>query len=177
MASARVYAASRKTAGRGAGHREPNLRRRGARAAVASVAFAAIALVATGAAASADVRGDALTYRSPDGVEERCVMLARLPGGIYRDEDTAQERALCAIDLDDRAHAICPKTFSTSPGASIYVLAGARFDGNPAGFEREMCPRGKGMPHDAYASWVAVKMSVNTRQSSATFANASWIYY
>jgi hypothetical protein len=177
MASARVYATSRKTAGRGAGHRAPNLRRRGARAAVASAAFAAIALVATGAAASADVRGDAVTYRSPGGVEERCVMLARLPGGIYRDEDTVQERALCAIDVYDRAHAICPKTFSTSPGASIYLLAGARYDGNPAGFEREMCPRGKGMPHDAYAAWVAVKMSVNTRQSSATFANASWIYY
>lgn len=104
-------------------------------------------------------------------------MLARMPGGNYRDEDTAQERALCAIDLHDRAHAICPKTFSTSPGASIYQLAAARYDGNPAGFEREMCPRGKGMPHDAYAGWVAVKMSVNTRQSSATFANASWIYY
>jgi hypothetical protein len=141
------------------------------------VVFAAIALVANGAAASSDVRGDAVTYRAPGGVEERCVMLARLPGGVYRDEDAAQERALCAIDVHDRAHAICPKTFSTSPGASIYLLAGARFDGNPAGFEREICPRGKGMPHDAYASWAAVKMSVNTRQSSATFANASWIYY
>jgi hypothetical protein len=40
-----------------------------------------------------------------------------------------------------------------------------------------MCPHGKSMPHDTYAGWVAVKMSVNTRQSSATFANASWIYY
>jgi hypothetical protein len=134
-------------------------------------------LGAGGAAASSDVRGEAVTYRSPGGVEERCVMLARLPGGAYRDEDSAQERALCAIDLYDRAHAICPKTFSTSPGASVYMLAGARYDGNPAGFEREMCPRGKGMSRDAYASWVAVKMSVNTRQSSATFANASWIYY
>jgi hypothetical protein len=141
--------------------------------------FFALALwIGAGTAqASSEVRGDAVSYRSPGGAEERCVMLARLPGGAYRAEDTAQERALCAIDLYDRAHAICPKTFSTSPGASVYMLAGARYDGNPAGFEREMCPRGKGMPHDAYASWVAVKMSVNTRQSSATFANASWIYY
>jgi hypothetical protein len=136
-----------------------------------------LVLVSGSAAASSDVRGDEFRYRSPAGVEERCVMLARLPGGVYREEDTAQERALCAIDVHDRAHAICPKTFSTSPGASIYLLAGARYDGNPAGFEREMCPHGKGMAHDAYASWVAVKMSVNTRQSSATFANASWIYY
>jgi hypothetical protein len=145
--------------------------------ACAGVVALAGLLAAGGAAASSDVRGESVVYRTPAGVEERCVMLARLPGGVYRDEDTAQERALCAIDVHDRAHAICPKTFSTSPGASIYLLAGARFDGNPAGFEREMCPRGKGMPHDAYASWVAVKMSVNTRQSSATFANASWIYY
>lgn len=143
----------------------------------AASAAVALVLMSGSAAASSDVRGETVAHRSPAGVEERCVMLARLPGGTYRDEDTAQERALCAIDVYDRTHAICPKTFSTSPGASIYLLAGARFDGNAAGFEREMCPRGKGMPHDAYASWVAVKMSVNTRQSSATFANASWIYY
>lgn len=146
------------------------------RAAVALLAVLG-ACGATQALASAEVRGDTVRHRTPAGIEERCVMLARLPGGTYRDEDDAQERALCAIDLNDRSHAVCPKTFSTSPGASIYALAGARFDGDPAGFEREMCPRGKGMPRDAYASWVAVKMSVNTRQSSATFANAAWIYY
>ncbi|MCU0920140.1 MAG: hypothetical protein MUF16_07360, partial [Burkholderiaceae bacterium] len=123
-----------------------------------TASVAAAGLLAGPVLASSQVRGDAAAYPSPAGIEERCVMLARLPGGVYRDEDTVQERALCAIDVHDRAHAICPKTFSTSPGASIYVLAGARFDGNPAGFEREMCPHGKGMPHDAYASWVAVKM-------------------
>ena len=148
------------------------------RGAAAGAVLAALGVFgASHALASAEVRGASVSHRTPAGAAERCVMLARLPGGVYRDEDDAQESALCAIDVYDRSHAICPKTFSTSPGASIYSLAGARFDSNPAGFEREMCPHGKGMPRDAYASWVAVKLSVNTRQSSATFANASWIYY
>ena len=46
-------------------------------------------LVGGAAAASSDVRGEAVTHRSPDGVEERCVMLARLPGGVARRDDPA----------------------------------------------------------------------------------------
>lgn len=143
----------------------------------AGLAAAALALVVGVASASSDVRGTEVRLRSPAGGDERCVMLARMPGGIYRDEDSAAERALCAIDIHDRSHAICPKVFSTSPGASIYRLTGARYDGDPRAFEREMCPRGKRIPADAHTGWTSVKMSVNTRQSSATFANAAWVYY
>jgi hypothetical protein len=36
-----------------------------------------------------------VTYASPNGVQERCVMLARMPGATYRPQGEAQERKSC----------------------------------------------------------------------------------
>jgi len=66
--------------------------------------------------ASSLVRGEIVTYTSPNGVQERCVMLTRMPGATYRPQGEAQERRLCAIDFHQPTHALCPKLFSTSPG-------------------------------------------------------------
>lgn len=132
----------------------------------------------TGAAqASAEVRGESVTYRSPNGVRERCVMLARMPGATYRAHDEAQERALCAIDFHQPTHALCPKLFSTSPGTLVYDLSAGPYAGRQDAFEREVCPRGHLVTTEAVGGAVSYKMSVNTRETSATFANSSLIYY
>lgn len=135
------------------------------------------ALLPLAALASSEVQGETRIHRGPTGEPERCVMLARMPGGRYLPEQEAQERALCAMDFHAGTHALCPKLFSTSPGTLVYELAGGPYAGRMAAFEREVCPSSRidrrAAPHGA----VSFKMSVNTRETSATFSNASFIYY
>jgi len=127
--------------------------------------------------ASADVRGESITYTSPNGVQESCVMLARMPLARYSELDEAQERALCAIDFYQPMHALCPKLFSTSPGTLVYDLSGGPYARRPADFEREVCSTGHVVTTEAVGGAISYKMSVNTRETSATFANSSLIYY
>ena len=49
--------------------------------------------------------------------------------------DVAREADYCAIDLSGDDVAICPKTWSTSPGAVIYDLGGTEWQGRVAAFE------------------------------------------
>jgi hypothetical protein len=134
-------------------------------------------MLAPPALASADVRGEVFRFTSPLGVQERCIVLARMPGATYRESDVAEERAFCAIDLHGKTHAMCPKLFSTSPGTLLYLLTGGPFTDNPTGFERDVCPRGHVVEREAADEPISYKMSVNTRVTSATFANASLVYY
>ena len=127
--------------------------------------------------ASADVRGESVTYVSPNGERERCVMLARMPGARYRAQDEAQERALCDIDFHQPTHALCPKLFSTSPGTLVYDLSAGPYADRQAAFEREVCSTGHVVTTEAVGGAISYKMSVNTRETSATFANSSLIYY
>jgi len=129
------------------------------------------------AAASDRVSGDTVSYASPAGVDERCVILARMPGAAYRESDVREEKAFCAIDLHGRTHAMCPKLFSTSPGTLVYDVSSGPYGGNATGFERDICPRGHVVEKEAVDEPISFKMSVNTRQTSATFANSSLIYY
>ena len=135
------------------------------------------ALLAGAASASDAVRGESVAHRSPGGVQERCVMLARMPGGHYRQAEESAERALCAINFYDGTHALCPKLFSTSPGTLVYDLADGPYARRAADFEREVCPKGHIVTTEAVHGAISFKMSVNTRETSATFANASFIYY
>ena len=74
------------------------------------LATLAASLVAAGPASASDlILGDATTYQSPNGVAEKCVRLARMPGGVYSDADLKKEAELCAIDLYVPAVALCPK--------------------------------------------------------------------
>ena len=126
--------------------------------------------------ASSAVRGAVSEFTSPNGARERCVVLARMPGGRYTDADGAKEAEFCAIDFYAGTHALCPKVFSTSPGTLVYPLTGGRYAGDPAGFERTAC--GGGVRKSAAGGEpISYKMSVNTRESSATFANSSLLYY
>ncbi len=104
-------------------------------------------------------------------------MLARMPGARYSAHDDAQERALCAIDFHQPTHALCPKLFSTSPGTLVYDLGTGPYAGRQADFEREVCSQGRVVTTEAVGGAISFKMSVNTRQTSATFANSALVYY
>lgn len=125
---------------------------------------------------SPEVRGSAREFRSPSGTVERCVAVAPLPGATYSADDSAEERRLCGIDFHGTTHAVCPKVFSTSPGTLVYDLSRGAHAGDPAGFERAACKAG-GLSREAAGEPTSFKMSVNTAQTSATFANAALVYY
>jgi hypothetical protein len=122
------------------------------------------------------VRGTVTEFASPSGARERCVVLERMPGGRYTEADAAKEAEFCAIDFYAGTHALCPKVFSTSPGTLIYALEEGPYAGDPTGFERTACGGGV-KKRAASGEPISYKMSVNTRESSATFANSSLVYY
>jgi hypothetical protein len=131
---------------------------------------------ACGARASSDVVGQTTRFTSPNDATERCVVLDHMPGGHYSDADLAKEAELCAMDFHDGDHALCPKVFSTSPGTLIYEINGGAGGTDPEDIERQACGVGVNK-NAALGEPISYKMSVNTRESSATFANSSLIYY
>ena len=144
---------------------------------LAAVACAAVLTTPAPAAASSVVGGRALTFTSPGGFEERCIILDRMPGAVYRDSEVREEEGFCAIDFYAGTHALCPKLFSTSPGTLIHDLRGSAYAGAADRFERDVCPRGHVVAREAADVPVSWKMSVNTQESSATFSNSSLAYY
>jgi len=136
-----------------------------------------LALAGLAADASSEVRGRSTSFESPGGAREQCVALEHMPGGAYSQADADKEAEFCAIDFYGSTHALCPKVFSTSPGTLIYDLRGGRYDGRPEAFEREACGVGSVHKDAAAGEPISLKMSVNTRETSATFANSSLIYY
>ena len=117
------------------------------------------------------------TFTSPNGVTEGCRALNRMPGAVYRNSDAKTEEAFCQYDLYSGDTAICPKTWSTSPGTIIYSTSGGEFAGKAAGFEKQWCGKVKGH-HSVPAEKVAkFKSTMNSTYSSATFSTASLLYY
>jgi hypothetical protein len=90
------------------------------------------ALAAPPAAASDAVRGAETTFTSPNGVVERCVRIAPMPGADYSKGDLKDEEAYCAIDLYAADVAVCPKTWSTSPGMIVYDVSEGPYAGDRA---------------------------------------------
>jgi hypothetical protein len=127
--------------------------------------------------AQAEVPGTAATFTSPNGVEESCVAIASVPGGVYTDQDRAEERRLCSIDLWTSSVALCPKTWSTSPGTLIYDISSGEYASDAARFEREVCGRGGKARSAAAGELARHKQTVNTVDTSATFSTASLLYY
>ena len=67
--------------------------------------YAAVtALMATiGTAQASDaVIGEEKAFTSPNGVEEKCVRIAPIPGGSYSKGDAKDESDYCSIDLNSR---------------------------------------------------------------------------
>lgn len=123
------------------------------------------------------VNGSTISYTSPRGVEEHCIILDRMPGGVYSDADQAQEKVFCSIDFYAGSHALCPKVFSTSPGTLVYDISRGDFAGKPDAFESRQCSSSSPFKHGALGEPVSYKMTMNGKGTSGTFSTASLLYY
>ena len=112
----------------------------------------------------------------PCGECESCVALARMPGGSYSEIDADREKALCSIDFYAADIGLCPKLRSTSPGTFVYRIDGG-FSGGQAEFEQQVCPRGELLPAEADGAPVSFKVTMNQRDTSATFSTSALLYY
>jgi hypothetical protein len=143
----------------------------------AAALTAALALAATAAFASDAVIGAATTFTSPNGVVERCVRIAPMQGAVYSEDDLKEEEAYCAIDLYASDVAICPKTWSTSPGMTVYDISEGPYANDRRGFERNACAEGKSAKDLAADDLAKFKPTVNARGTSGTFSTSSLLYY
>ena len=108
---------------------------------------------------------------------EQCVVLDHIPGGSYSSKDKKTEEQYCAIDLYSTSTAICPKTWSTSPGTIIFDLSSGEFAHDPGQFEQRICGKGKKAKSHSAGKSYAFKNTMNQRDTSATFSTASLLYY
>jgi len=125
--------------------------------------------------ASSDVKGEFFSFTSPNGIEEDCIIIDRMPGGRYSDEDARTEQSYCKINLYDKSIAVCPKTWSTSPGMEIFHLSGQ--SKSPAEFERSVCGTSLHAEIKASGQPITFKTTMNGRNTSGTFSTASLLYY
>lgn len=140
-----------------------------------SLSFAA--LLAAPAMADDSVVGAEVTYQSPNGVAERCVQIARMPGAVYSEADLATEARYCGIDLHAPTIALCPKAWSTSPAVVIHDLSSGEFVGNRDGFEATACVLGKDAKDHSAGEIVRLKPSMNDPRTSGTFSASALMYY
>jgi len=131
---------------------------------------AALAL-ASGGLLAAPVAGEVTEYRTAGGLVERCVRIAAFPGAHYSKHDLAEEQRYCALDFASLA--LCPKLWSTSPGTILHEIEGTDY----AAFEKANCADGHHASAVARSHPGNFKISVNARDTSATYAPASWVYY
>ena len=137
--------------------------------------MAAVAALASGPVPAAPVDGEVTGFKSPSGLDEQCIRIAPMPGVHYRKHDLRDEKAYCGLDLYELA--LCPKLWSTSPGTILYEIDAAAYGGDPGRFEAQHCGGGHHAKAAAVDKPAAFKISVNDRDTSATYAPSSWIYY
>jgi hypothetical protein len=138
-----------------------------------------LALLATALPLSASdrVTGDAVTFKSPNGIGERCIRISPIPGGNYSDGDRKQESAYCKIDFYASDVALCPKTWSTSPGMMVYDISGGSYAGKRDAFMRKACREGKSADRLASDKLAKYKTTMNAKGTSGTYAPSSLLYY
>ena len=138
--------------------------------------FAAF-VIPTAVVASDAVQGVATVYQSPNGVTERCVRITPLPGAEYSTDDLDDEAAFCSINFYAADVALCPKTWSTSPGMMVYDISEGPYANDRAAFERNACKEGKSAKDLAKDNLAKFKVTMNQKGTSGTFAPSSLLYY
>jgi hypothetical protein len=141
------------------------------------IVLVCLIFVASCAQATDQVVGKATTFTSPNGLEEACVRIAPIPGGDYSKGDVRDEAAYCAIDFYAPAIALCPKTWSTSPGTMIYDISEGPYANDRAAFERNACLEREAAKHLAADKLAKFKMTMNAEGTSGTYAQSSLAYY
>lgn len=129
------------------------------------------------ATASSNVRGETVSFTSPRGVQEACVILNQMPGAIYFPEDERLERLYCSVDFYDTSVALCPKIWSTSPGIEVFNISVGPYANDPKGFKRHDCAKGLKAAREAKGYPINFKHTMNARNTSGTFSTASLLYY
>jgi hypothetical protein len=117
------------------------------------------------------------TFTSPNGVVERCVRIAPIPGGDYSEDDVEEEEGYCAIDFYAPTVALCPKTWSTSPGTIVYDISAGPYANDRTEFERNACKEGKSAKDLAEDVLAHYKVTMNQLETSGTFSQSSLLYY
>lgn len=114
------------------------------------------------------------TFTSPNQVTEQCVALAKIPGGKYSKKDRTNENIFCSINFYQGSHALCPKTWSTSPGTMIYDLSESDFTASSYESSRHCGKKAKGAGVSTDAKF---KNTMNASGTSGTFSQSSLMYY
>lgn len=109
-------------------------------------------------------------FQSPNGLIEECMTITKIPGAQYSAADLASEQNYCSIDLYDPQMALCPKTWSTSPGTMIYSVGATGL--TPAQYEATKCGTKEG--HVRVAKF---KQTMNAKGTSGTYSTSSTLYY
>jgi len=133
--------------------------------------FTVVLALASGGLSAAPVAGETSEFRTAGGLVEECIRIAAFPDAHYSESDLDQEQRYCALDFAQLA--LCPKLWSTSPGTILYEIEGADING----FEQTNCADGHHANEAARNHPGNFKISVNARDTSATYAPASWVYY
>ena len=124
----------------------------------------------------ADITGMSVErYRSPEGVDEECVITQRMPLAQYSDKDLKQEEKFCKINLYTEKNGICPKTWSTSPGTVVYDIEKSGL--TPEQFSGKCLANGDQKKLQGVKKIAKFKNTMNSSGTSATYSQASLIYY
>ena len=115
-------------------------------------------------------------FTSPNQIIEQCIAIEKLPLGDYSQKDLGEEQRLCALNFYDDSVALCPKTWSTSPGTivdSFKNVSGKNLATSSNEAESSLC-KGKNSPMDSLAKF---KQTMNQADTSGTFSASSILYY
>ncbi|MBO9475866.1 hypothetical protein J7413_20220 [Shimia sp. R10_1] len=127
--------------------------------------------------ANDSVIGSERTFMSPNGLTEKCVAITAIPNGVYSEHDLKLEKSYCTVDLYAPDIALCPKTWSTSPGTAVYDISEGPYVGERAEFERNACKEGKSASSLSKDRILKFKQTMNQKGTSGTFSTSSLMYY
>jgi len=137
--------------------------------------FAPLLMICNSALFAAPVTGKVSEFPDASGTVEQCIRIDAFPEARYTEKDLGQEQFYCGLDM--AALALCPKIWSTSPGTILYEVDPAAYGKDYARFESEHCASGFHAAEAALSEPALYKVSINARDTSATYAPASWVYY
>lgn len=129
----------------------------------------------SGALGAAPVAGQVENFPVSGDLVEQCVRISAFPLAVYSKQDLNQEKFYCELDFSQLA--LCPKIWSTSPGTILYKIDEDAYGGDYQRFEQQHCAEGFHTGAAALSEPALYKVSINARDTSATFAPSSWVYY
>ena len=117
--------------------------------------------------------GKKISYTSPNRVTEQAISLANIPNGKYSNKDASKQTAFLDIDFYSSKIALCPKTWSTSPGTMVRDISQSGI--SQSTYEHSHCSGKTVAPTvDKLAKF---KQTMNQHDTSGTFSTSSLLYF